>query len=82
MAERRRRSREYQKEGRNLRVAVESTVRSVKHPFPAGKLPVRGRFRVSCLVIGSAAVTNLRRIHRYLQSGAISLHICWRICSL
>ena len=68
MAQRRRRSREYQKEGRNLRAAVESTVRSVKHPFPAGKLSVRGRFRVTCLVIGSAAVTNLRRIHRYLQA--------------
>jgi len=68
MAQRRRRSRECQKEGRNLRAAVESTVRSVKHPFPAGKLPVRGRFRVACLVIGSAAVTNLRRIHRYLEA--------------
>lgn len=68
MAQRRRRSREYQKKGPNLRAAVESTVRSVKHPFPAGKLPVRGRFRVTCLVIGSAAVTNLRRIHRYLQA--------------
>jgi len=68
MAERRRRSRENQKEGRNLRAAVESTVRSVKHPFPAGKLPVRGRFRVACLVIGSAAVANLRRIHRYMQA--------------
>lgn len=67
-AERRRRSREHQKEGRNLRAAVESTVRSVKHPFPAGKVPVRGRFRVACLVIGSAAVSNLRRIHRYLQA--------------
>ncbi|GAB4505066.1 MAG: hypothetical protein Fur0043_20610 [Anaerolineales bacterium] len=43
-------------------------MRSVKHPFPAGKLPVRGKFRVSCLVIGSAAVTNLRRIQRYLQA--------------
>lgn len=68
VAQRRRRSREYQKEGRNLRAAVESTVRSVKHPFPAGKLPARGRFRVTCLVIGSAAVANLRRIHRYLQA--------------
>jgi len=68
MAQRRRRSREYQKKGRNLRAAVESTVRSVKHPFPVGKLPVRGHFRVTCLVIGSAAVANLRRIHRYQQA--------------
>jgi hypothetical protein len=61
-----RRSQEYRKEGRNLRAAVEATVRSVKHPFPAGKLPVRGEFRVGCLMIGSAALTNVRRIQRYL----------------
>lgn len=67
IAQRRRRSQDYQDEGHNLRAAVESTVRSLKHPFPAGKLPVRGRFRVTCLVIGSAAVANVRRIHAYLQ---------------
>jgi hypothetical protein len=65
-SERRRRSRERKKEAGNLRAAVEATVRSVKHPFPAGKLPVRSRFRVSCMVIGSAAVSNVRRIQRYL----------------
>src|SRR5208337_840989 len=53
---------------RNLRAAVEATVRSVKHPFPAGKLPVRGKFRVACMMIGSAAVSNVRRIQRYLQA--------------
>nr|BAL52542.1 hypothetical conserved protein [uncultured Chloroflexota bacterium]BAL58300.1 hypothetical conserved protein [uncultured Chloroflexota bacterium] len=52
---------------KNLRAAVEATVRSVKHPFPAGKLPVRGLFRVACLVIGSAAVVNIRRLHRHWQ---------------
>ena len=52
----------------NLRSAVEATVRSVKHPFPAAKLPVRGLFRVACMVIGSAAITNLRRIERYLKA--------------
>ena len=67
-AQRRRRSREQQQEGRNLRAAVEATVRSVKHPFPAGKLPVRGKFRVACLLIGSAAVANIRRIQRHLES--------------
>lgn len=69
-SERRRRSQEQQKEGRNLRAAVEATVRSVKHPFPAGKLPVRGKFRVACLLIGSAAVSNVRRIQRYLLAGS------------
>ena len=51
----------------NLRAAIEATVRSVKHPFPAGKLPVRGRVRVTCMVIGSALMSNLRRIQRYLE---------------
>ncbi len=50
----------------NLRSAVEATVRSVKHPFPAGKMPVRGQFRVTCLAIAAAATANVRRIQRYL----------------
>jgi hypothetical protein len=66
-SERRRRSQEQFKDGRNLRAAIEATVRSVKHPFPAGKLPVRGKFRVTCMMIGSAAVSNVRHIQRYLQ---------------
>jgi len=67
-SERRRRSQEHLKEGRNLRAAIEATMRSVKHPFPASKLPVRGQFRVACMMIGSAAVSNIRRIHRYLEA--------------
>ena len=51
--------------GRNLRSAVEATVRSVKHPFGNGKLPVRGKRRVSMMMIASAAMTNVRRIWRY-----------------
>jgi hypothetical protein len=67
-AERRRRSQQQQKESRNLRAAIEATVRSVKHPFLAGKLPVRGQFRVACMLIGSAAIANIRRIQRYLEA--------------
>jgi hypothetical protein len=67
-SERRRRSQEHLKEGRNLRAAVEATVRSIKHPFPTGKLPVQGQFRVACMMIGSAALTNVRRIKRYLEA--------------
>jgi hypothetical protein len=67
-SERRRRSQEQQKEGPNLHAAVEATMRSIKHPFPAGKLPVRGKFRITSMLIGSAAVSNLRRIDRYLQA--------------
>ena len=68
VSQRRRRSAAKKKEGRNLRAAVEATVREVKHPFPAGKLPVRGKFRMTCMLIGSAAMTNVRRIQRYLAA--------------
>jgi hypothetical protein len=50
---------------RNLRSAVEATVRSLKHPFPNAKLPVRGLVRVSMMMVASAAMTNVRRIWRY-----------------
>ena len=66
VSQRKRRSLIHQKEGRNLRAAIEATVREIKHPFPASKLPVRGRFRITCMVIGSALVSNVRRIKRYL----------------
>jgi hypothetical protein len=69
-SQRRQRSLKQQKEGRNLRAAVEATMRSIKHPFPAGKLPVRGKFRMASMLIGSAAVSNVRRIQRYLQAKA------------
>ena len=49
----------------NRRSAIEATVRSVKHPFRQGKLPVRGRIRVSMMLVASAAMTNVRRIWRY-----------------
>ena len=65
-SQRRRGSLHHQKEGHNLRAAVESAVWEVKHSFPAGKLPVRGSFRVTCMVIGSAMMTNVRRIQRCL----------------
>jgi hypothetical protein len=68
VSQRRRRSLTHQKEGRNLRAAVEATVRQVKHPFPASKLPVRGKFRITCMVIGSALVSNVRRIQCYLEA--------------
>jgi hypothetical protein len=68
MSQRRQRSMIQQEEGRNLRAAVESTVRQVKRPFPASKLPVRGRFRVTCMMIGSAMMANVRRIKSYLEA--------------
>lgn len=75
-AQRRRDSRTHRAAGPNLRAAVEATVRSVKHPFPAGKLPVRGRFRVTCLMIASAIHVNVRRICRYRLS-----QFYFRVCA-
>jgi hypothetical protein len=66
LALRRQRSAEAQTTGQNLRPAVEATVRSVKHPFDDGKVPVRGQSRVSMVMLASAAMSNLRRIHRFL----------------
>jgi hypothetical protein len=66
-SQRRRRCEENKQHPGNLRAAVEATVRSVKLPFPEAQLPVRGIFRVTCMLIGSAAVANVRRIQRYLQ---------------
>jgi hypothetical protein len=68
VSQRRRRSEAKKKEGQNLRAAVEATMREVKHPFPAGKLSVRGKFRMTCTFIGSAAMTNVRRIQRCLAA--------------
>jgi len=64
-AQRRKDFLEHKDTGQNLRAAVEATVRSVKHPFPAGKLPVRGQFRMTSMVIASAIHVNVRRIWRY-----------------
>lgn len=64
VAIRRRISAAFIQSGQNLRAAVEASVRSIKHPFPASKLPVRGLFRMSCLLVASATMVNLRRIHR------------------
>ena len=55
-------------DGKNHRAAIEGTIREVKHPFPASKLPVRGLFRVTCLMVASAAMTNVRRIYHYLEA--------------
>jgi hypothetical protein len=66
LALRRQRSARARASGQDLRAAVEATVRSVKHPFGNGKVPVRGKPRVSMVMTGSALMSNLRRIHRYL----------------
>jgi hypothetical protein len=66
VARRRRRNAQHRRIRQNLRAAVEATIRAVKHPFSKGKLPVRGKFRMGYLMIGAAAINNLRQIQRYL----------------
>jgi hypothetical protein len=48
-----------------LRAGVESTVRSFKHVFPVGKLPVRGVIRSLMVACCSALMVNCRRLHQY-----------------
>ena len=68
ISERRRRSTAYWQAGQNLRSAVEATVGAIKRPFAEDQLPVRGRCRMAMLLLGSALMFNVRRIHRYLAS--------------
>jgi len=49
----------------NPRPAIEATMGALKRPFGNDKLPVRGHFRVATVMLGSAAMVNLRRIWRY-----------------
>ncbi len=67
VARRRRNSEKLRESGKNLRSAVEATIWSVIHLFPGGKVPVRGQVRMSMMFFGSAIMTNVRRIHRFLE---------------
>ena len=53
----------------NIRASVESTVRSVIHPFGGHlcKMPVRGQIRIKTMTILSATMVNIRRITEYLS---------------
>jgi len=64
VAQLRQRCAQLQHADHHLRPAVESTVRSIKHPF-GGKLPVRGQTRVTMVIMASAMMVNLRRIWRF-----------------
>ena len=67
VARRRRNSKKLRESGENLRPAVEATIWSMVHKLSDKKVPVRGQPRVSMMLFGSAIMTNVRRIHRYLQ---------------
>lgn len=60
--------------GRNRRAAVESLMRSIKHPFGGqrGKLPVRGKVRITLLITASALMVNVRRIWRFRRQATES----------
>jgi hypothetical protein len=68
VAENRQRMQQQRQSGKQLRPAVEATVRSVKHPFPGGKAPVRGQIRLGLMLTASSAMTNIRRLWRYQQT--------------
>ena len=59
---RRRQAMARQPDGSNPRAAVEATVRSVTHPLPHHKVPLRGKHNVSRYMIYSAMMVNARRI--------------------
>jgi Transposase DDE domain/Transposase domain (DUF772) len=67
LAQRRRMARAARAEPGNPRAAVESTVAALKRPFSNDQLPVRGRCRMAQMIVGSALMVNLRRIHRYVS---------------
>jgi hypothetical protein len=67
LAQRRRLARAARVEPGNPRAAVESTIGALKRPFANDQLPVRGRFRMGQMIVGSALMVNLRRIHRYVS---------------
>lgn len=63
---RRQRHRQLRERPDNPRAAIEGTVRTLKHPH-RGRLPVRGLRRVTDMLIGTAAMANIRSILRFHQ---------------
>ena len=51
--------------GKNPRAAVEATIGAIKRPFGNDKASVRGKLRLGIVLIGSAAMVNVRRIWRH-----------------
>jgi hypothetical protein len=66
-SQRRRRFEQTKEQARALRPAVEATMFQVTCHMPGDKVPVRGRFRVTMVVLCSALMVNARRIDRYLK---------------
>jgi hypothetical protein len=62
---RRQRMRAYHLGQKHLRAAVEATIGALKRPFNNDKVPVRGKIRLSQMMLGSAILVNIRRIQRF-----------------
>lgn len=60
-------------ENNGIRAGVEATIRSVKHVFAGGKLPVRGLIRSQMVVLGSALLVNVHRLAQYYFGQASQL---------
>jgi len=73
LARRRQHMKMAKQSGRNLRSAVEATMREVSCRLEHGQLRVRGKFRVGMTLLAAAAMTNIRRIWRYQQAKARDL---------
>lgn len=67
LAIRRQRAAQTADQKEHLRPAVEASLGALKRPFGNDKLPVRGLLRMHQMLLGSAFMLNLRRIHRYLD---------------
>jgi len=67
-SQRRRRFEQTKEAARALRPAVEATMFQLTCHMPADKVPVRGRFRVTTVVLCSALAVNARRVDRYLKN--------------
>ena len=67
VALRRQRYRQNKLNGKNPRADIEATIGAIKRPFGNDKVPMRGKFRVGMMIIGSAMMVSLRRIHRHQE---------------
>lgn len=64
-SQRRRRFEQTKEAARALRPAIEATMFQLTCHMPKDKVPVRGRFRVTTVLLCSALAVNARRIDRY-----------------
>jgi hypothetical protein len=68
IAHRRQQIAENKAAGHNLRAAIESTIGTLKHPYPDDQLPVRGLGRVTDMMLASGLMVNVRRLWRYVTA--------------